>query len=124
MFSDTIDIEQEDKISYSGDIYLITGVEQYDFEGKTHTETRIRLTEVGDQITVIDVGEVVVVSQSSTIDDSNLDFIFSSEPTVLVINGGVYQKTGGAITWSWSSATSTATLNHPVGTGGTIFGLR
>lgn len=62
-----------------------------------------------------------VLAATGTIDDSNTAFTFPSRPSVLVINGGTYRETGGAITWTWSSPT--ATLSVPVGTGGSIFGL-
>lgn len=64
-----------------------------------------------------------VLSATGTIDDSNTSFTFTQQPSVLVINGGVYQQTGGAITWTWTSATLTATLSSAVGQGGSIFGL-
>lgn len=43
MFSDLIDIKQEDKVNDGGTIYLVVGVEHYNFVGKQHTESRIRL---------------------------------------------------------------------------------
>lgn len=58
---------------------------------------------------------------SGTINDSNVTFTSATEPTVLCINGPIYQKTGGAYTWTWVAGT--ITLNQPVGTGGSIFGL-
>lgn len=63
------------------------------------------------------------LTATGTIDDSNKAFTFISLPTVLVINGAVYQQTGGAITWTWTVGTLTATLSAPVGSGGSIFGL-
>ena len=64
-----------------------------------------------------------VLTATGTIDDSNVSFTFTSEPSVLIINGGTYRQTGGAITWSWVEATLTATLSSPVGTSGSLFGL-
>lgn len=62
-----------------------------------------------------------ILAATGTIDDSNATFTFTSEPSLLVINGGIYQQTGGAITWSYSAGT--ATLSVAVGTGGSIFGI-
>lgn len=64
-----------------------------------------------------------ILTATGTVNDSNMAFTFASQPTVLVINGGVYKTTGGVITWTWDSGTLTATLSSPVGTGGSIFGL-
>ncbi|WP_395019792.1 hypothetical protein [Dongia sp.] len=64
-----------------------------------------------------------VLTATGTKNDSNLDFVFASQPTALVINGAWYIQTGGAITWTWNSGTSTATLSVPVGTGGSIYGV-
>ena len=62
-----------------------------------------------------------ILTATGTINDTNLAFTFTSQPTVLIINGAVYQQTGGAITWTWSDPT--ATLSVAVGTGGSIFGI-
>lgn len=64
-----------------------------------------------------------ILTATGTIDDSNTSFTFIRQPTLLVINGGVYQQTGGAITWTWTQGTLTATISSAVGTGGSIFGL-
>lgn len=66
-------------------------------------------------------GFITIVAVSGTINDSNVTFTSATEPTVLVINGLVYQKTGGSITWSYLAGT--ITLSSPIGTGGSIFGL-
>lgn len=58
---------------------------------------------------------------TGTIDDSNVTFTAASEPTYLIINGAMYKKTGGAITWSYS--VGNITLSSPVGQGGSIYGL-
>ena len=68
-------------------------------------------------------GGISILAATGTIDDSNTAFTFPSLPTVLVINGALYQQTGGAITWTWNAGTLTATLSAPVGTGGSIFGI-
>lgn len=74
-------------------------------------------------IEVDNSGALSPLTATGTIDDSNKAFTFASKPTVLVINGALYQQTGGAITWTWNSGTLTATLSIAVGTGGSIFGL-
>lgn len=74
-------------------------------------------------LSVVGAASFSILAATGTIDDSNLDFTFASLPIVLVINGGVYQQTGGAITWSWNAGLLTATLSSPVGSGGSIFGL-
>lgn len=61
---------------------------------------------------------------SGTIDDSNTAFQFALKPSFIVVNGGWYEGTGGAITWTWTAATSTATLSSAVGSNGTIWGIR
>lgn len=76
-------------------------------------------------------GTILVVAQTSgsiltatgTIDDSNLAFTFVSQPSVIIVNGGTYQQTGGAITFTWTATTLTVTLSSACGTGGSIFGL-
>lgn len=64
---------------------------------------------------------ITLLPATGSIDDSNVNFTFTSQPTVLVINGATYQQTGGTITWTWLAGT--ATLSSPVGTGGSIFGM-
>lgn len=63
-----------------------------------------------------------VVTVTGTIDDSNTSFTVTTQPSVLVINGTVYQQTGGAITWTYLAGA--ITLSSAVGTNGSIFGLR
>jgi hypothetical protein len=43
MFSEYVDLKQEDKVVDGSTVYLVVGVEQYEWQGKKHTETRIRL---------------------------------------------------------------------------------
>lgn len=64
-----------------------------------------------------------ILDATGTINDANLSFTFTQLPSVIIINGGTYRQTGGAITWSWNAGTLTATLSSAVGTGGSIFGL-
>lgn len=62
-----------------------------------------------------------IIAVSGTVNDSNVAFAAPSQPTLLCINGGFYQKTGGAITWTYVAGA--ITLSSPVGTGGSIFGV-
>lgn len=64
----------------------------------------------------------LIIPISGTIDDSNVIFTSYKEPNYLIINGGAYQKTGGAITWTWVSGT--ITLSNAVGTNGSIWGIK
>jgi len=66
-------------------------------------------------------GSLTTIPVTGTINDSNLIFTSATQPDVLVINGGLYQQTGGAITWTYVAGT--ITLSSPVGTNGSIYGL-
>lgn len=66
-------------------------------------------------------GALSEITISGTINDSNTAFTAPSEPTYLIINGAMYKKTGGAITWSYSAGN--ITLSSAVGQGGSIYGL-
>lgn len=66
-------------------------------------------------------GGFSVIAVIGTINDSNVTFTATSQPTLLNINGAFYQKTGGAITWTYSGGT--ITLSSAVGTGGNIYGI-
>ena len=78
------------------------------------------LQEQIDALRADTTGTSAILTATGTIDDSNKDFTFTEKPTLIVVNGALYQETGGAITWTWSG--TTATLSSPVGTGGSIFG--
>jgi hypothetical protein len=65
-----------------------------------------------------------ILTATGTIDDSNVAFVFTRKPSVIIHNGIAIIETGGSITWSWNAGASTATLSSPVGTGGSIFGLK
>ena len=45
MFCSVIDVKQGDKIIDGTDEYLVAGVESYSFQGCSHMELRIRLTQ-------------------------------------------------------------------------------
>lgn len=59
-----------------------------------------------------------VLAATGTINDSNKTFTFASSPTFVVVNGAMYIDGSGV-----TIVTTTATLDNPVGTGGSIFGL-
>lgn len=63
-----------------------------------------------------------VITMTGTIDDSNVTFTCSTQPSEMVINGVSYLTTGGAITWTYLAGT--ITLSVPVGTNGTIWGRK
>ena len=62
-----------------------------------------------------------LLSVSGTIDDSNVTFTCSTEPTLLVVNGNIIQPTGGSITFVYSAGV--ITLSSAVGSGGSLFGI-
>lgn len=76
----------------------------------------------GEAVGLASWGGSRVLAATGTIDDNNTSFTITSKPTVLIINGGIYQESGGAITWSYDSGA--LTLSVPVGIGGSIFGLQ
>ena len=63
-------------------------------------------------------GGLSVLTATGSIDDSNVTFVFTSTPTLVVVNGAIYQN-GSGVTISGI----TATLDNPAGTGGSVFGL-
>lgn len=64
-----------------------------------------------------------MLTATGNVDDSNTSYTFASAPSFLVINGDLTAQTGGPITWLWDNNVLTATLLHPVGTGGSIYGV-
>lgn len=64
-----------------------------------------------------------ILAATGTVDDSNMDFVFASKPTEIVVNGISYRENEG---WTWSAGPLTASLtagvSGPVGTGGRIYG--
>lgn len=75
-----------------------------------------------NDVTINASASTSVLEATGTIDDSNVDFTFTAEPAILVINGASYRSTGGPITWSYAGGT--VTLSSPVGVSGDIYGLR
>lgn len=69
-------------------------------------------------------GSLSVLTTANTIDDSNLTFVFASEPTLVVINGQTWRE--GSVSGGvqiWSKVGSTVTLTNPVGVDGDIYAL-
>lgn len=60
-----------------------------------------------------------ILAATGTIDDSNVTFTFTAIPSAVVVNGAVYNN-GNGVTISGT----TATLDNPIGTGGSIIGLK
>ena len=56
------------------------------------------------------LGTFGVITTESSIDGNNLDFVFESKPTVLVVDGATYRETKG---WTWNAETLTATISVP-----------
>lgn len=85
--------------------------------------TGFTVTPTGDgtnvDITATSAGAEILTT-ASTIDDSNVSFVFVSKPTLININGTFYRETKG---WSWNAGTLTATLDSAVGVNGDIYGL-
>lgn len=65
-------------------------------------------------------GTMVIEAPTGTVNDSNLDFVFTAKPFLVVVNGASYRENHG---WTWTSGTSTVTLTYAVGTGGDIYGI-
>lgn len=63
-------------------------------------------------------GALSVLTATGTVDDSNTTFTFASTPTLVIVNGATYRHGKGV-----TIATTTATLDNPVGIGGDIYAL-
>lgn len=74
--------------------------------------------------TVDDLQKVNLLDATGTIDDSNVEFTFTQEPSIININGALYPKETGIYNWTWDGGTLTATLAVAVGTGGFIVGIK
>lgn len=63
-------------------------------------------------------GSLGVLPATGAVNDSNTDFTFASEPTLVVVNGASYRDGHGCTIIGTS-----VTLDNPVGSGGDIYGL-
>lgn len=59
---------------------------------------------------------------TGTVNDTNVDFVFTEKPFLIVVNHDTYRE-NGELGWTWNGGTNTATLAFPVGTGGEIYGI-
>ena len=69
-------------------------------------------------------GSFTVLTATGSIDDTNKTFSFSSAPSILSINGSLYnagETSGGVVMWTLIGLV--ATLANPIGSGGSIFGI-
>ena len=64
-------------------------------------------------------GSVQTLGATGTKNDTNTVFTFAMKPLFIVVNGQMLHEDSG---WAWTNST-TATLDNPVGTGGTIIGV-
>ena len=74
-----------------------------------------------NDITISAAASSSILDFTGTVNDSNVTFITTAEPSIVVINGASYRATGGPITWTYVAGT--ITLSSPVGTGGNIYGI-
>jgi hypothetical protein len=89
--------------------------------GKLYVKTDKKLYYLDGDGVEIEVGSgsaQTIETPTGTVDDSNVDFIFTKKPFQIVINHMLYRENSG---WVWS--VDTATLVFPVGTGGDIYGI-
>lgn len=67
-------------------------------------------------------GGLTVYTTASTIDDTNVTFVFAVAPTFVTVNGKRWrsgsQENGATV---WTNVAGTVTLLNPVGTGGDIY---
>lgn len=71
-----------------------------------------------NDITITGGGSFSILTATGTIDDSNKDFTFASEPKVVVVNGATYRHGAGC-----TISGTNVTLDNPVGVGGDIYGI-
>lgn len=60
-----------------------------------------------------------VLAATGSINATNMAFTFTTKPTLISVNGVLYQENSG-----WSYSGSTATLDNPPGVGGSVWGLK
>ena len=86
--------------------------------------TNVTITNVNGtkQINASGGSGFTILTTASTIDDSNVTFVFTGTPSIVVINGQAFNAgatSGGVVVWT--NVTVTVTLANPVGVGGSIF---
>ena len=66
-------------------------------------------------------GTTTLETPTGTVNDTNVDFVFTEQPLLVCVNGACYRVNNG---WTWAAGTLTATLTAgAAGTGGDVFGL-
>ena len=83
------------------------------------------LDEAGNEYQLTPSGSVSLTTEvpTGTVNDSNVDFVFTEKPFLIVVNGGTYREGAGTYGWSWNGGTNTATFPFPIGSGGDIYGI-
>ncbi len=66
------------------------------------------------------VGGFSVIVPTGDVDNVNRDFVFTTKPTLLNVNGTFYRENHG---WTWNAGTLTATISFTPGEGGDVFGM-
>ncbi len=75
-------------------------------------------------ISAVSSGAFTLLTPTGAVDDSNVTFVFTVIPSLVVINGMTYRagsKSGGVAVWT--NVGTTVTLAFPVGSGGDIYGI-
>lgn len=67
---------------------------------------------------------ITIVTTATTPDDTTTVYVFTSAPTVVVVNGATYRNGSSAMGGTISISGTTVTLPSPVGTGGDIYGMK
>lgn len=111
-------------------IEVSSGADSMDFTG-----AGVLVSAIGGSISVTinggGAGALTILSATGVIDDSNVQFTFTSKPKIIVINSLSYtdgSTTGGSslaggVAWTWDNPTLTATIFGPVGLGNSIYGI-
>lgn len=105
-----------DDLGVSGD--LVIGAYSMTADTSNIATVFILYPSVSNDLGAAGAGALTVLSATGDVDDSNKVFTFTSEPALVVVNGASYID-GAGVTIS----TTTATLDNPAGTGGSVFGL-
>jgi hypothetical protein len=97
----------------------VNGMVYRDGHGCTISGTTVTLDNpVGTDGDIFGTSVIIIIPDSGAIDDSNTAFVFTSEPTVVIINGTAYRN-GKGVTISGVNVTT----DNPVGTNGDIYGF-
>lgn len=115
-------IKEMGKYEYGSSLNVLAAGKVVGFTGVLNFKSGFTVAINGGQIDVSATasggGLAYLAVVSGTIDNSNKVFTFASTPTIVVVNGASYIN-GFGVTISGT----TATLDNPVGTGGSIYAL-